>query len=162
MFSTCGLSHKGSSCLSHRAHGSLRGRHRLTARPMMVSGAGCLQWSAARSMAGKAPPRHSSRDHAASVPVGQRSVLLERISVFLCRHAGNASLVQAKVVPSRHRRSITTAILRALATAAFLNPFARGESHGPCLERREPAQPCDQHVRRLIEPCTHCTLAALG
>ena len=27
--------------------------------------------------------------------------------------------------PSRHKRSINTAIFRAAATAAFLNPFAR-------------------------------------
>ncbi len=39
MFSNCGLSHKGGFCVSHRAHGSLRGRHRLAARPMMASGA---------------------------------------------------------------------------------------------------------------------------
>ncbi len=68
-------------------------------------------------------PRHPARDHPASVPVGQRSVPVERIRVCLCGHVGNASLVHAKVVPSRHGRSITTAILRAAATAAFLNPL---------------------------------------
>jgi hypothetical protein len=35
-FSNCGLSDKGSFYLSHRAHGSLRGRDRLVARPMMA------------------------------------------------------------------------------------------------------------------------------
>lgn len=40
-------------------------------------------------MAGKALPRHSTRDHPASVPVGQRSVLVERIggvSMRSCWH----------------------------------------------------------------------------
>ncbi len=82
---------------------------------MMTSAAGCLQRSAARSVIRMARPRHSRRDHPASVPVGQRPVPVERIGVFLFGHAGNASLVQAKVVPSRHSRSITTAILRAVA-----------------------------------------------
>jgi len=50
MFSNCGLSHKGSDFVSHRGHGSLRGRHRVAGRPMMASGTGCLQMSAARSM----------------------------------------------------------------------------------------------------------------
>ena len=40
VFSNCGLSDKGSFYLSH--HGSLRGRDRLVARPMMASVAGCL------------------------------------------------------------------------------------------------------------------------
>jgi len=82
MFSNCGLSHKGIFCMSHWARGSLRGRELFAARPMMASGTGCLQRSVARSMAGKALPRHSTRDHPASVPVGQRSVLVERIGCF--------------------------------------------------------------------------------
>ena len=90
---------------------------------MMASGTGCLQRSAARSVFDFAWPRHSARDHPASVPVAQRSVLVERIGEFLFGRAGISSLLQAKLVPSRHRRSITTAILRAAATAAFLNPL---------------------------------------
>ncbi len=137
-FSNCGLSHKGNVFMSHRAHGSLRGRSLWAARPMMASGAGCLQRSAARSAIRMARPRRSKRDHPASVPVGQRPVPVEQIGVFLFGHAGNASLVQAKVVLSRHRRSITTAILRAVATAAFLKPLraARRTAHALSGENR--------------------------
>ena len=56
MFSNCGLSLKGKVFVSHRAHGSLRGRDRVSARPMMASGTGCLQMSAARSMRDNARP----------------------------------------------------------------------------------------------------------
>jgi len=38
-FSNCGLSGKGGFYVSHRAHGSLRDRHRLAVRPMTASGA---------------------------------------------------------------------------------------------------------------------------
>lgn len=55
--------------------------------------------------------------------MGQRSVPVERLRVFLLGYAGISSLVQAKVDPSRHRRNMTIAILRAVATAAFLNPL---------------------------------------
>jgi len=44
------------------------------ARPMMASVTGCLQRSAARSGVRMARPRRKSRDHPASVPVGQHSV----------------------------------------------------------------------------------------
>ena len=60
-FSNCGLSDKGSFYLSHRAHGSLRGRDRLVARPMMASVAGCLPRSAARSEISVARPQRNSR-----------------------------------------------------------------------------------------------------
>ncbi len=43
MFSNSGLSRKGSDIVSHRGHGSLRGRHRVAGRPMMASGTGCLR-----------------------------------------------------------------------------------------------------------------------
>ncbi len=36
MFSNCGLSRKGKVFVSHRAHGSLRGRDRVVARRMMA------------------------------------------------------------------------------------------------------------------------------
>jgi len=96
MFSNCGLSDKGSFSVSHRAHGSLRGRRQVMARPMMASGTGCLYMSVARSLMNLAWPQHHSRDHPASVPMGHGSVPEERVQVFLYGHAGISSLVQAK------------------------------------------------------------------
>ena len=105
---------------------------------MMASGTGCLQRFAAKSVPDVARRRHSTRDHPASVPVGQHTVLLERMGLFLYAHAGMFSLLQAKIVPSRHKRIMTTAILRAAATAAFLKPLraARRTAQAFSVENR--------------------------
>jgi len=70
--------------------------------PMMASRTGCLQMSAAKSMLDSAWPRHSVRDHPASVLVGQRSVSVERILSVVIRSC------RQRLLGPRKSRSVAT------------------------------------------------------
>lgn len=124
MFSICGPCFKV-GLVSHRAHGSLRGR---SCRPMMASVTGCLRWSAARSPDWRIDIRQ--RGHPASVPMGPGSAL---------RRVSMSQIMRATPLSSRRRSSRRARSGSGSPPACARLP--RSPSSAPCAVRGAPPRP---------------------